>query len=79
MRLVLSEDESSVLLQLDEIESDKIMGDKDCDRADVLREVYYIADEFFMEDDADLPIQLDIGVPYGVLYKQAVGRYDWRS
>ena len=67
-----------VVLQLSIEESDRILGSNSA-CSSVLRDIYFFADDFFMQHDMDLEIWLDIGEPYGVLHKEAVGRYDWKK
>lgn len=67
-----------VVLQLSIEESDRILG-SNAESSAIIHDIYFFADDFFMEYDEDLEIWLDIGEPYGVLHKEAVGRYDWKK
>ncbi len=66
-----------VILQLSIEESDRILGSNQ-EPSSVLRDIYFFADDFFMEYNIDLEVWLDIGEPYGVLSKQGAGRYSWK-
>lgn len=76
MELRITTDDS-VVLQLSIEESDRILG-TNAERNAILHNIYFFADDFFMQYDVDLEVRLDIGEPYGVLHKEAVGRYDWK-
>lgn len=80
MELWISENKDRVILQLDQDESDHILGYCERDRAAILHDIYFVADDFFMHYALEeLPIHVDIGLTYGVLVKQGTGRYDWKE